>query len=85
MERTQKPLFLYDFFGEGWIKQTVCDVYKPNAIVRLELSTFNAQVGVFSADNLWISHGCGYTPIKTFTIALAAFDPEIGVGLQFRA
>jgi hypothetical protein len=48
-------LFLYDFFGEGWIKQTVCDVYKPNAIVRLELSTFNAQVGVFSADNLWIS------------------------------
>jgi hypothetical protein len=62
-----------------------CLASKAAPIVPVELSTFNAQVGVFSADNLWISHGCGYTPIKTFTIALAAFDPEIGVGLQFRA
>jgi hypothetical protein len=36
------------------------------AIVRPELSTFNAQVGVFSADKLWISYlGCGLAQTKT--------------------
>ncbi|MCE2724545.1 MAG: hypothetical protein ACK5YU_03665 [Burkholderiales bacterium] len=58
------------------IKTAGCEVYETNTIVRLELSTFNAQVRVFSADNLWISFADVATA-ESFGVAAAH---DFGVG-----